>query len=331
MPKKNLRSIPPHIRSRLHAFNEDDVVVACVKRLSGPELSRYAHLGVLYTPPDAQTPPPTIPNPNAGRYSKANVEGKEIVRRDLPMYTKTFYIESPNFGDPTRGWHTVEWDRQVYHRDFIPPKELELAIDILDRPAADLFRIKFEIKQTLSKLSPDFDDDLLYNLNLLQENVGAVDVFPSAATLAEYTRTVQLDWEFLPPGDLGEVARAILEKKPTMSADERKTMEERLSVFSKFNPTAFLTGTSGFIRYFGAQYRDDLVVFENINYGNALYVMTDNWQELSKRSRTDLLRGPRDGFERIEHRQGWEVQLQGVLQKLGVAPTDLFNRRRRRR
>jgi len=331
MPKKNLNTIPTHIRNKLHAFSDDDVVVACVKRLSGEELARYAHLGIRYTPPDAHMPPPTVPPPTAGRYSKMNVEGKEVIRYDLPKYTKTFYIDSPNFGDPSKGWHTVEWDRLVYHRDFIPPKELELAIDILDQPTVDLFRIKFEIKEVLSKVSPDFDDDLLYNLNLLQENVGAVDVFPSAATLAEFTRTVQLDWEFLPPNDVEAVVRHILAKKPTMTVDERKTMEERLSVFAKFNPTAFLTGTSGFLRYFGAQFRDDLVVFENINYGNALYVMTDNWQELSKRSRMELLKGPREGFERIEHRQGWETQLQGVLQKLGVAPTNLFNRRRRRR
>jgi hypothetical protein len=331
MPKKNLRTIPAHIRRRLHAFSEDDVVVACVKRLSGDEVLRYAHLGLRYSPPDVNTPPPTVPSPKAGRYSRINVHGEEVVRRDLPKYTKTYYIDSPNFGDPSRGWHTVAWDRLVYHRDFIPPKELELAVDLVDRPAPDVFNIKFEIKQVLSKASSDFDDDLLYNLNLLQENVGAVDVFRSAATLAEFTRTVQLDWEILPPGDLQAVVRRLLEKKRDVSADERKTIEERLAVFSKFSPTAYLAGTSGFLRYFGAQFRDDLVVFENVNYGNALYVMTDNWQELSKRSRVDLLKGPREGFERIEHRQGWETQLQGVLQKLGVAPTNLFNRRRRRR
>jgi hypothetical protein len=303
-----------------------------VKRLRAGELSRYAHLGVRYNPPDVEVPLPTVPPAHAGRYSKINVEGKEVVRYDLPMNTKTYYVESPNFGDWSRGSHTNAFDRLVYHRDFIPPKELELTVEVIARPDPDLFNIKFGINQVLSKASADFDGDLLYNLNLLQENVGAVDVFPSAATLADYTRTVQVDWEILPPGNLDDVVRRILAKKRGgVTPDERKTMEERLGVFSKFAPTAYLAGTSGFLRYFGAQFRDDLVVFENINYGNALYVMTDKWQELSKRSRVDLLKGPRDGFERIEHRSGWETQLQGVLQKLGVAPTNLFNRSRRRR
>ncbi len=329
MAKRNLRAIPTHIRKKLHALPKDDVVVACVKRLRIEELARYAPLGISYSPPDLQLPSPTVPSASVGRYSKTNVEGLEVIRRDLPKYTKTRFMEVPSWRG--RRTHTVAINQDVYHRNFIPPKELELAIELLERPSPDLFSIKFEIKQTLSKSSPDFDTDLLYNLNLLQENVGSVDVFASSATLADYTRTVQLDWEILPPGDLAEVLRRVLEKKRDATADDRRAMEERLAVFAKFSPTAYLTGTSGFVRYFGAQFRDDLVVFENINYGNALYVMTDNWQELSKRSRIDLLKGPKEGFERIEHRKGWDVQLQGVLQKLGVAPTNLFDRKRPRR
>jgi hypothetical protein len=85
------------------------------------------------------------------------------------------------------------------------------------------------------------------------------------------------------------------------------------------NPGRFnLAGSSGFLRYFGAQFRGDLVVFENIVYGNALYVMYGQWKDLSKRSRIDLLKGPRDGFDRIEHRKGWEKQLRALLRSKGL-------------
>ena len=53
-------------------------------------------------------------------------------------------------------------------------------------------------------------------------------------------------------------------------------------------------------------YGDDFVVFENIRYGNAIYVMFEGWESLSRKSRIDLLKGSREGFERIEHRDGWE-------------------------
>jgi hypothetical protein len=92
-------------------------------------------------------------------------------------------------------------------------------------------------------------------------------------------------------------------------------MKERVAVFAQMKPTHFVSGTSGFVRYFGAQYDDDFVVFENLNYGNAIYVMFEGWQELSQRSRIDLLKGDRQGFERIPHTEGWENRLKAMLER----------------
>jgi hypothetical protein len=61
-------------------------------------------------------------------------------------------------------------------------------------------------------------------------------------------------------------------------------------------------------------YGDDFVVFENIRYGNAIYVMFEGWESLSRKSRIDLLKGSREGFERIEHRDGWEDRLAAMLE-----------------
>ena len=69
------------------------------------------------------------------------------------------------------------------------------------------------------------------------------------------------------------------------------------------------------LRYFGAICEDDFIVFENTRYGNAIYVMYEAWPELSKRSRIDLLKGPRDDFERIEHNRGWEDRVAFLLRE----------------
>jgi hypothetical protein len=55
------------------------------------------------------------------------------------------------------------------------------------------------------------------------------------------------------------------------------------------------------------------VVFENLDYGNALYVMFGRWAELSKRTRLDLLQGGEDGYERILHRRGWQHRLVALV------------------
>jgi hypothetical protein len=127
--------------------------------------------------------------------------------------------------------------------------------------------------------------------------------------------TVRLDWEILPPGTVDEVVKRILQGKGRISHDQKKTMEERLKVMARFKPAAYIAGTNGFLRYFGAKFEDDFVAFENLAYGNALYVMFEGWEALSRRSRVDLLKGPRDGFERIEHRDGWAQQLSALLKR----------------
>ena len=152
-------------------------------------------------------------------------------------------------------------------------------------------------------------------MNLLQENVGAADVFPSAATLAEYTANIRLDWQILPPGTVDEVVRGILRGKSAISPEQEAIMKSRISVMAGLNPEAYIAGTDGFLRYFGAKFGDDFVAFENIRYGNAIYVMYDSWQDLSKKSRIELLNGSRDSFDRIEHREGWEAKFTAMVQE----------------
>jgi hypothetical protein len=295
-------------------FDADDVVVACAKSLRPDDVRNYRHLSVALNDGVLTFPPTQLPPPHAGRYSQANVEGREIVRRDLPMIEKTFYWETPNWGDWSNGSHTMWHTREVYQRDLIPPKEVELTITLLREEANPVqFVVKFAVDQVLNRRSEDFEQELLYNLNILQENVEAIDVFPSDATLADFTASVRVDWEILPPGTVDEIVRRMLRGKGQISEEKRGRMRERLTVLSRLDPRAYIAGTSGFLRYFGAQFADDLVVFENLNHGNALYIMYEDWAALSQRNRIDLLKGPREGFDRIVHRDGWEVQLEGVV------------------
>ncbi len=84
--------------------------------------------------------------------------------------------------------------------------------------------------------------------------------------------------------------------------------------FMTLEPQKLVFGTSGFRRYFGALMRDDLVVFENIEYGNAVYVMFEEWEELSKKSRIDLLSGKYgESFERVLHTSGWKSKLRSII------------------
>ena len=98
---------------------------------------------------------------------------------------------------------------------------------------------------------------------------------------------------------------AAFRKRRSGRATKADTILE-VRLFSSLKPTAYLAGTTKFSAYVGAQFAPDLVVFENVKYGNALYVLYDSWRDVSKRSRLDLLRGTSENFDRFVHTDGWE-------------------------
>lgn len=165
----------------------------------------------------------------------------------------------------------------------------------------------------LDRTSPQFDDDLRYALNLLQENAGKVDVFASDAPLDEYLGTIYVDWELLPPGERDADIARILSGFGRATPEVRQKLTERYDLLVSLFPQAFVTGSSGFRRYFGAKFADDLVVFENLEHGNAIYVMFEQWASLSQKSRLELLSGDRAGFERVVHKAGWKDKLRTIV------------------
>jgi hypothetical protein len=58
----------------------------------------------------------------------------------------------------------------------------------------------------------------------------------------------------------------------------------------------------------------DLVVFEHLAYGNAVYVMFRDWKKLSRMNRIDLMRG-RAGtdFARVVHSDGWKAEVSRIV------------------
>lgn len=312
MAQKNYRKVPADLLAKITKLQVDDVVVACVKRLKPADIATYAHLGLTLDNGAVSIPPPTVPPARMGKFSDINVNGKEVVRRDLPMITKTVIIEAPNWRG--YGTHDIWQSRDVYQRDFIPPKELSLSMGLLKEDSnGPEFTVKFAVDEVLSRGAADFDSALLYNLNLMQENVGAVDVFASTATFADYVKTIHVDWEILPLGKVDEVLKRMLQGKRPVSSQQQQVMKARLQVMEHLNPQGYIAGTNEFLRYFGAKFEDDFVAFENLNYGNAIYVMYDKWEELSQRTRVDLLKAKTEGFERVLHTDGWETRLKMLL------------------
>ncbi|HEX8911922.1 MAG TPA: hypothetical protein VF796_06150 [Humisphaera sp.] len=316
--KKNFLKLPEHIRAAVMTLQGDELIVACVKRIPASSVRLFRHLGLsVLADGELGFTSPVTPPAGSGKFSERNIYGHTVVRKDLPMEPRTYTFDAPNFGDWTKGSHEVEWTRDVYPRDVYPPKDLALGIELLRlEPGPEpTYVVKFAVGRTLNAKAPGFRNELLFDVNLLQENTGGAAVYPADAKVANFLRTFHINWEILPPGERDKTVAAILSRyrAPTKAVQEK--LYARYKLLDEMNPQAFISGTNGFRRYFGAQFEDNLVVFENLDYGNAIYVMFDGWEELSKRSRLDLLSGSRAGFDRITHRGDWEDDLRELVAK----------------
>ncbi len=315
MPK-NYRKIPPHVTRALKSLHDSSIVVGCAIKVTSDELRKggLKHLGINVDPDGLKHPTAYVPPVRQGKYSSQNRLGYDVVRRDLPLETRYNAVESPNWGDSYNGTHTVYLPYEAYPREHHPPRLTQLRIHCANTAAGqEEFALSFQVDEVLDRSSPSFEDDLLRAINLLQENVGAATVMAATSPLSDYVKSLSVSWEILPPGTKEEaVARIFRGRVPT--AEERRDVEERYTFLMGLKPTKLVYGQTGLLRYFGALLMDDLVVFENIQYGNAVYIMFKDWATLSQRSRLELLSG-RHGhdFERVPHVKQWKKKVLAII------------------
>lgn len=322
MAKKNLRKIPKTILNQIERRlkNEQYLVAACLRTYTGADIEGGSlnHLNVTLKNGQLSIPHNSvIPASTNGKYSKRNVYGYEEVRKDLPKETHYNDVEAPNWGDDYNGTHTVSLPYKKYPRDFHAPRLRRITIETKDTgSSSDEYILIFKVDQILDRDSGTFQDDLLECLNILQENTGKCGVQKSNANISDYLATVDLSWEVLPPGTKEESINRIFGKRRSISEEDKSVAGERYDFFMKLEPKNLVYGTSGLQRYFGAQIEDNLVVFENVEYGNAIYIMFEEWEELSKKSRTELLSGRYgDNFERVLHVGDWQTSVEGIVEE----------------
>jgi hypothetical protein len=129
--------------------------------------------------------------------------------------------------------------------------------------------------------------------------------------------TMRVAWEIFPPGTIDEVVRFFSKGVGGNKEVREGILRERVEAFMAIRPEGYIRGIDRFDGYIGAKISDKLVVFENWRYGNALYVVSDNWERIAKRPRLDLLRDDeaKPHFERIIHGPGWQKRLEDTIRR----------------
>lgn len=317
---KNYRKVKEEFLLKLSEFEEKDFYIGKFIEVTKEEIENgnYKNIGITLENEKVIFEKEILPKKSIGRYSKLNVVGKTITRKDLRKVSKQIVRELPNFGDWSKGSHDASYYRDVWQKEFLPPKGLTINTELVTKKNEDnveSFIFKIYVSEVLSKESDTLKEDILYVINLFRENVGKEDVITSEINYQEYLNSINVEWEILPIGNKKkeELYGLVTKKYKNLPDEMEKVIQDRYEFLYDLKPQSFISGASGFNRYIGAQFSSNLVVFENLKYGNAVYIMFQNWEELSRLSRVDLLKKKTNEFERVVHRKNWKNKVTKVI------------------
>ena len=311
--KQSFRRLSKKLLEDAERFGPE-IKVGVVKRVGAADIAEgtYEHLALkLLEDGSLEIDPSVIPPEEIGRFSCRNVGGWRETHRDQPKIWDTIYGEAPDWGG--YGMHSTSWDIERYPYTDHAPRYARIEIELLAQEINGDFNIRFTVEEVLETTSDSFADDLLMLGNLLQENVGSVGVMSASASLDDYLSTIHLNWEILPPGETDRVIQLVADRG-RHDHETRQRLSHRIRVLERLGPTNWAVGTGGLQRYFGATFAENVVAFENEYYGNAIYVLGEDWEAVSPRSRIDLISSSDDvDFTRIVHNAGWEEELQAEI------------------
>ena len=247
-----------------------------------------------------------------GPRTRYNAEGDYAVHRDQPM--ETAYRQTEWRWTEFRG----RYDRveradirdvpyQRYPRTFRPPPSVELSIAAAENGA---------LLVVADPIAPDRrDTQLLHVANVFLEIFGEVETLSDDLRSLVMPDARRLNWTVLPEGEHPWPAmRARL--KPIVDAapaGNRPVLFHRLEALHSFGPSFTAVGHGGFQGYVVFGFSDKKVfILESMYYGNATYVFGEDWAELSKLSKAQVLAGSLE-IARVVHRRGWDAAIARLL------------------
>lgn len=234
-----------------------------------------------------------------------NAHGKEVVRRDLPMETRSRMINTSwqdwhghtHYGIQTR-------DYEAYPRELIPPPEEFLTVMRKENYLVAASRI----------IQQDEPEAGIVNLlNVFLESFPTFEIVQPDLTAPTQVR--RMNWKILPQGQypFDQASKVLTDYLQRLSEDDRATVTERIKTITRCNPNFIAIGLGGFSDYvvFGFT-NSHRYVFESPNTGNATYVFRNDWESISRLSKREILK---DNLQeaRIIHNSRWYRTINEII------------------
>lgn len=247
-----------------------------------------------------------------------NANGKENVRKDLPMETAYRQVEWE--WEQWHGRDTITMSKIVdvpykrYPREFIPPQSVELTLE--QDSSGQLY-----VTTPAEEFIPANETSLLHKINLLLEIFGECEVLRADMTSFVNCERRSVNWRILPKGvmpwvELQKSLNPIIERQ---KEGKQKVIWARIKEVQRYNPDFYAVGQAGFNGYlvFGFEALG-LYILESVHYGNATYVLDKDWEYLSQKTKAEILNNDLH-YARLIHRDTWPYELAKLLRTKPIA------------
>ena len=244
------------------------------------------------------------PKTNYNKLTLENVNGKEIIRRDLPRDEE--YVQSVHWKRVDWGGYEHEGDRLVTRLRY--RREYSLAFN------EKLNLIKNNDGQILvcsNSLPVDDKERIKFVINLFLSIFGEFQVVDETL---KFQRIEKKNFTFLRPGELTkeQLKTIIGNNRKKLNSAENNLILQRFEFLNKFNELdTIMVGNQGFYGYYAIKTKKFWVV--ECNYiNNATYLFDDKWEEYVKLTKQEVINGNLCKT-RVYHTQNWEEEITTLL------------------
>ena len=240
-----------------------------------------------------------------GPVSKFNVEGRDDLLKNLPK--ETFYYDA-YIKDWHGDYHYVDMPGKRYRRNHIEGPYQEISLITIGGK-------NYAISDLLPN-TPDGKELLKHVVNLFLEIFGVCTILDkNKCPEVSSVPLKRANWQILPEGEIvWERVNQIVGNIQDTNELVGQLQKYRFKTIIKYKPDFVYYGNGGFHGYLVFIFRKkNLVLMENMVYGNATYVFRDNWEELSKLSKAEIIKHNLQE-KRLVHRGSWPMQI-GMLLK----------------
>lgn len=248
-------------------------------------------------------------------YARRNCEVYYTIDRSLPKeeYTQTVYWTRKQWCGYNETEEITEFrdiTRKRYHRDFHSPFSVEFTLVISNEET-------YIISDTLKYCDNDMNMNKIFNtINMVLGLFGECEIVSRNSTNSIPCK--RLSWELLPKGNRpwSEVNKVIEDICKKSKNTQKQMMLNNCKYIYNKKPDFKAYGKAGFRGYIVFGFTDEnIYILESNIPNNATYVLNDNWEEISKLTKAEILASNLHKC-RIIHNSKWNENFEEVFNDL---------------